>query len=184
MKTIIVLIAFISTSIGVYSQNKTRFSSQNYVGITEGQSGTALQLQTINGVKYKTWFAGIGTGLDYYYLRTVPLFFSASKFLDSQKFPFYVTADAGINFAWEQNNMIYFEYPGEYNAGLYWGTGLGYKFDFKNKNALLLNLGYNYKRLTQTYEYTAPCLVPPCPNFTEKYDYRLKRLSIRLGWSF
>ena len=175
---------FCFTALTAQTQSKPGFSSQNYIGITEGESGTALQFQTINGLKYKTWFAGIGTGLDYYYRRTVPVFFSVSKSLDSQKFPFYVTADAGMNFSWERNDIYYFEYPGEYHGGLYWGSGVGYKFAFKNKNALLLNLGYNYKRITQTYTYTAPCLVPPCPVYDEKYDYRLKRLSIRLGWSF
>jgi hypothetical protein len=184
MRTTIILTAFSLITVSAESQTKPGFSSQNYVGITEGESGTALQLQTINGFKYKTWFAGIGTGLDYYYQRTVPLFFSVSKFLDSKKFPVYMSADAGINFPWQRDDMYYFEYPGEYHAGLYWGSGLGYRFAFKNKNALLLNLGYNYKRITQSYQYTAPCLAPPCQVFNEKYDYRLKRLSVRVGWSF
>src|SRR5688500_20060445 len=50
------------------------FSSIYNVGLVEGENGTSLQLQTVQGIRYGKWFAGICAGLDYYELRTIPLF--------------------------------------------------------------------------------------------------------------
>jgi hypothetical protein len=182
MRFYIIIFIFLLPLYGI-GQKTPVFSARNYAGIMEGESGTALQLQTINGIRYGNWFAGIGTGLDYYYERSIPLFFSVARYLHSTKLPLYFTGDVGYNFPWVKS-LYYFETPGEYHGGLYWGTGLGYKFGFKNSNALLIDLGYNYKRLTQTYEQPVQCLVPPCPTYKEFYDYRLKRLSIKIGWMF
>lgn len=166
------------------AQNKWKFSSQNYAGILEGQSESALQLHTVNGFRQKTWFAGAGTGLDYYYQRSIPLYASVSKFLPPGKLPFYFSGDLGINFPWIKNDLYYIQDPGSFHSGMYWAGGMGYKFNRKKEEGLLLHLGYSFKHLYNTVTYTAPCLVPPCPDFTERYDYRLKRLSVKLGWMF
>lgn len=185
MKKFVFVIAVFCSSSLLFAQKGWKFGSQNYAGILEGGSGTAFQLQTINGLKHKTWFAGIGTGIDYYFQRSIPLFVSVSKFLPPGKLPLFFNADIGINFPWEKNGPYYFENPGEYSSSLYWASGLGYKFRFKNKNeGLLLNLGYSFKHLINETEYTIPCLIPPCPVNNEKYDYRLRRLSLKVGWLF
>ena len=54
----------------VSAQQKTvtgiwQFHSINNVGLLEGQTGSAFQLQSINGMQYQSWFAGIGLGLDF-----------------------------------------------------------------------------------------------------------------------
>jgi len=142
-------------------------------------------LQTINGLHYKTWFAGIGTGLDYYYERSVPLFVSFNKFLSSDRRSFYFNYDVGINFPWTKKDVYYFQYRGEFFPSLYWAGGFGYKLGFKNKReGILLNLGYSYKHLVQKSETVSPCFNPPCPIYKEKYDYRLRRLSLKVGWMF
>jgi hypothetical protein len=174
---------FLSTS--VEAQGKWKFGSQNYVGVLEGGSPTALQLQTINGFRSKTWFAGVGTGIDYYFQRSIPLFVSVAKFLPEGKLPFFVSGDIGINFPWIRNDLYYFQDPGAYSASFYWAGGLGYQFRSKKRTeGFLLNLGYSFKHLINETNYTNPCLVPPCPVWTEKYDYRLRRLSLKVGWMF
>ena len=55
------------------------FHSINNIGLLEGQSGAAFQAQTINGFQKRSWFAGIGVGLDYYRYRTIPLFVDVRK---------------------------------------------------------------------------------------------------------
>lgn len=183
-KLLIILIAFAFCAEAA-AQKKPAFSSLNYIGILEGQSGTSFQLQTINGFRYKTWFAGVGTGLDYYYYRSIPLFVSVSKFLPAAKLPLYFNADAGINFPWERGGIYSFQYNGEASSSFYWAGGLGYKFVFKKRNdGLLLNLGYSYKHIIQQTETTYPCFNPPCPVSKERYDYRLKRLSLKAGLMF
>lgn len=179
----------IITAIFIYSslssQEKWIFSSQNYAGILEGESGSAFQLQTINGFKHKTLFAGIGAGIDYYFQRSIPLFISISKFLPAGKLPLFFSGDVGVNFPWVRKDLYYIHNSGEYYSSLYWAGGLGYKFGFKkNTNAVLLNFGYSYKHLINKTAYTNPCLIPPCPVSTERYDYRLRRLSLKVGWMF
>jgi hypothetical protein len=183
MRKLFLIFIFFCSGNHVIAQKKLKFSSQNYAGILEGSSGSALQLHSINGISYKTWFAGLGAGLDYYYHRSIPLFISVSKSLSGSKLPLYFTGDLGVNLPWTSNE-IYFNTPGKYHSGLYAGTGLGYKFSMRNSNALLLNLGYNYKRLSETREVIVNCFIPPCPDYTEAYNYKLKRLSVRVGWTF
>jgi hypothetical protein len=165
---------------------KFRFGSQNYAGLLEGENGTSFQLQTINGIRYKTWFAGIGTGLDYYYVRSIPLFISVNKFLESPKVPVYINGDIGLSFPWEKDYQHYFDQsPGGSSSSLFWGAGLGYKFAVKNKDqGVLINFGYSYKHIVQESEYAYPCFTPPCPTEKERFDYHLKRLSIKVGWMF
>jgi hypothetical protein len=185
MKVKMLIVVFLLNTALAFAQEKPRFSSLNYVGILEGETGTALQLQSVNGIKYKTWFTGIGAGIDYYYQRSVPLFISLAKFLPSGKRPFYFYADAGINFPWTKNGIYYFQYRGEMSSSFYWAGGLGYQFKFKKINeGLLVNIGYSYKHLMQEYEYSGACFNPPCPVYKERYDYRLKRLSFKAGWIF
>jgi len=184
-KGVVLLLAVVCCSSSLSAQQKLKFSSMNYAGITEGESGTAFQVQTINGLQYKTWFAGVGTGLDYYFQRSVPLFFSASKFLSSPKVPLYLTGDIGINFPWVRDDLFYIRDPGTYSPSLYWAGGLGYKFGFRRStNGVLLNFGYSFKHLVNETEYTNPCLIPPCPVSKERYDFRLRRLSVKVGWMF
>lgn len=162
-----------------------QFGSLIYTGIHEGDAVTGFQLQMINGIRYKTWFAGIGTGIDYYFERSVPLFFSLTKFFPAIKVPLFINGDIGMNFPWNPNNVYHTWSPGKLSSSLYWAGGAGYKFSFrKSSNNLLLNLGYSFKHLIQVNQVTFPCLVQPCPTGEERYDYRLNRLSVKLGWMF
>jgi hypothetical protein len=164
------------------AQEKLRFGSRNYVGVLEGQSQTSFQLHTINGFRYKTWFGGVGVGLDYYYERSIPVFFSVNKFFKSSQNSFYIDYNAGINFPWERENY-YLAYRGDFFPSLFWAGGVGYKFGLgKRQEALLLNLGYSFKHLKQETEYVQPCFNPPCPVYKETYDYRLKRVSVKIGF--
>jgi hypothetical protein len=75
---IITFLIFLHCSISLAQKSETKktilFHSINQVGILAGSSDATLQLQTINGINTKTWFAGLGVGLDYYYVRSVPFF--------------------------------------------------------------------------------------------------------------
>jgi hypothetical protein len=174
-------------ALGIHNSNaqkRPRFSSQSFAGFTEGASGTSFQLQAVNGVRINNWFGGVGVGLDYYYQRTVPVFFSVNKYFSSKKFPVFFSGDIGVNNVWLRGGYDFSD-PGSYQAGIYYGGGVGWKFGLKkNEQAFLLNLGYNFKQFTNTYETVSPCLVPPCPVNKTTYDYRLNRLSLRFGFMF
>src|SRR3954451_20111827 len=61
------------------SCSKPLFQLVVNAGLLVGKSGRDFQVQAIPGIQYKSWFAGAGSGLDYYYWRTVPLFFDVRK---------------------------------------------------------------------------------------------------------
>ena len=182
------IIALISFAFSTSAQIKISFSTQNYAGLLEGANGSALQLQTINGMKYKTFFAGLGTGLDWYYQRSIPFFLSLNKeFFNKNKKSIYIAANVGLNFPWREKTPDDWDYGayGKYHSGSYWSSGIGYRIGVgKNNDAVLLQLGYSYKHLSEKITSVLPCFNPPCPENTERYDFYLRRLSVMLGWSF
>jgi len=184
---IVFILAFVSLGLSAAAQNKILFSSQNYAGLAVGEHGSKFQLQTINGVKYKTWFAGMGTGLDWYYQRSIPAFISLSKeFYKKENRNFFASADAGVNFPWKDNSTAVPGYEVEkLLLGLYWGMGLGYKIGIGKKNdALLLKLGYSYKYSGEKVKPLYFYIDSSDPYSYERFDYRLRRLSLEVGWNF
>jgi len=187
MKVFVVLIC-LCVFIPATAQHKINFSSRNYVGLLEGENGSAFQVETNNGIRYRSWFAGLGTGLDWYYIRSIPLFGSLSKsFFEKNNRSFFISTDIGINFPWKPgypNEWDYYSYRKYYN-GMYLATGLGYKIGMgKKSDAILLHLGWSYKHISEKVRTTYPCLIGPCPEYTDSYDFHLRRLSLKAGWSF
>lgn len=189
MKKILTAIIIIAiTTPTLTAQMKTDFRSRNYAGLLEGEIGTSWQLLSINGLQKGSWFAGLGTGLDYYRFRSVPLFLSVNKSIKPSGNGLYFLTEAGINFAWvnkearsRSNDII----SDKFSPSLYWNGGIGYKTLLRNKeNAILINLGYSYKQLKEVKEIPIFCINPPCPPGIEEYNYHLKRVSVRLGWEF
>src|SRR5215204_3530440 len=86
-------------------KEKKFYSSQISTGIVEGEQGTSFHIETINGLRYKTWFGGIGTGLDYYYFLSIPVYLSGAKYLSPRNHSFFIQGDVGLNFAWQERNI-------------------------------------------------------------------------------
>lgn len=185
MKHYFLFLLFFLGVIGVQAQEKIQYSSMNYAGLLEGDAGSAFQLHTVQGIKYSRWFSGIGTGLDYYYLRSVPLFLSVNRMLLNQSRTPYLSLDGGLNFAWvhrEADRWNDFT-SSHFSPAFYWGAGVGYKVSMRNRrDALLLNIGYSFKQLKEDQEHTVFCINPPCPPQVEHYNYKLNQVSVRLGW--
>ncbi|HVY74956.1 MAG TPA: hypothetical protein VG890_09015, partial [Puia sp.] len=97
-KLFIILVLILATRGTTFAQNPSsskawQFHSINQVGLLEGESGSSWQLQTVNGMSYKSWFAGIGVGLDYYRLRGIPLFLDLRKTFGHSRNKPFVYAD-------------------------------------------------------------------------------------------
>jgi hypothetical protein len=188
MLTMIVSIASAQQKI---SGSQWQFHSINNLGLLEGETGSAFQLQTINGTQYKSWFAGIGLGLDFYRLRTIPLFFDIRKEFGKSSNKLFVYSDAGINFSWvtDQQKTSYVQND-KFNNSFYGDWGLGYKVMVNRKNNLLLSLGYSFKKTVETYDqvyYPTGIFYPPgsqADDQTQKINYSLNRLTIKIGWEF
>jgi hypothetical protein len=168
------------------SEKHIRFQSINQVGILGGNSEANPQLQTINGINSKTWFAGLGIGLDYYYLRTVPIFIDVRKNIFNKAVTPFVYADGGYSFPWKPDR-INITWDGVVNTegGAYYELGIGYKTPVFKKLQLLFSAGYSYKNLSTTIN-SMPWLSiwPPPREAYEHYEYSLRRVTIKAGLSF
>lgn len=162
-----------------------QFRSINNIGLLEGQAGSAFQWQTINGVKYQSWFAGIGAGIDYYRFRSVPLFMDVRKTFGGGKKLFFVYGDLGLNINWltsSQKNSYSFTNTGIHN-GVYADVGIGYEIRLNEYHSLQLSGGYARKTVHTTQVDYAPIAYDGPPGIS-KIDYGLNRLSIKAGWKF
>lgn len=165
-----------------YGQQSPSLNVQVFAGLLEGSAGSAFQVQAIPGVAYKNWIAGLGTGLDYYKRRSVPLFLSLRRDLAISNSAFFLSADGGLNYEWTQKTDLS---EGDFKPAPYYAASLGYRLPIGNKSkSVLLSFGYSYKQLKESKNIIIPCLVPPCPQSNEVYRYHLNRWSLRTGFQF
>jgi len=179
----VIMVMLIHTAAG---QNK--FHSHNYIGALTGDLDAAISFNTTNGLQRGAWFAGIGTGVDYYYIRTVPLYLSLTRFLTTKLKSVYFTIDGGVNFVWDKSTANVYNFQnndGDFAPSLYYGAFAGYKLGINKKSgSVLMSVGYSAKQINERYESAAPCFNPPCPEYNQKFEYDFKRFTFRLGWMF
>jgi hypothetical protein len=162
------------------------FSSINQVGLTEGSAGSSFQIQTINGMRFRTWFAGAGVGLDHYRYRSIPVFFDLRKdlFRNKSNTPF-VYGDIGVNIPWVDENKQAEIWWGtnSYQNGLYYDAGIGYKLNIGKGRGILFSGGYSMKKFTETRYQQIVCITSPCPpdDEGERFNFTLKRITIKAG---
>ena len=164
-----------------------RFQSINQVGLLQGESPASALLQTVNGIKFKQWFTGIGVALDYYRYRGIPVFIDVRRNIFNKANTPFVYADGGIHLTWVTNQQkIWWGESNRtrFNNGVYSDIGLGYALGFKNKSAFLMSAGYSYKQISEKRYLQIVCITTPCPNQVETYKYGLNRLSLKLGYQF
>lgn len=157
------------------------FSSINQAGWLKGKRGPYLQLQTINGLRFKTWFAGIGAGIDYYTYRGYPVFADVRKNIFNKLYTPFVYADAGIHFADVNNEKSEFNEV-VFNNGFYYDVGGGYNARIGKIGVLLISAGFSYKYVTRRESYKF-CSVY-CYENSYTYTYHLNRFSVKMGWQF
>lgn len=167
-------------------RNETfRFHSVNSLVLINGSNAVSASIQSVNGFKKGAWYAGIGTGIDYYLYRSIPLF-ADFRYEAGKKNNFFAYADGGINISWVQNkfntNPILFEGGwgnSTYQNGFYTDAGVGVSLDIKKRNALVFSLGHSYKSLTQIHRY---------PDWrsrewlSTRTTYHLNRIMLKAGW--
>ncbi|MEO7767719.1 MAG: hypothetical protein ABIS01_09845 [Ferruginibacter sp.] len=161
-----------------------KFQSFNTLQVLNGSTTTSLAVNTVNGFQFGKIFTGIGTGFDYYYHRSVPLFIEARLDLLKRKGKLQLFSNGGLSFPFSSQNKNL-----EYNAGTYktsgmYGAGLDYLAMVK-KEAIILGVGFSNKTVLQTRD---SYVWNPITNVSEitpiKDEYSLNRISIRIGWMF
>lgn len=187
----IIILSFISLSIccTVPAQKKAEFSSAFKAGLLNGEADKAgAELQLVSGVAYKTWFSGIGTGIDYYSgFKSIPVLIEVKKDLQQKKNTPFVSADFGYN--WPLVNKDYklnYGLKYKFQGGLYYEVSAGYKFVLSNSLSIALSAGYSYKNFKEkdTAYYGVGPLDQPLPPRIDLYDYKFRRMSIKMAFWF
>jgi|GEM_PF-148267 len=169
-----------------------QFQSINQIGLLEGTDGGAFQIQTINGIEFRSWFLGIGVGIDNYRLRSVPLFVDLRKEFKVGTNYFFIYGGIGRNFMWPTNKQKQDYHVNAYGVsdfkdGLYYDFGIGYKVPLNNRIAVFISPGFSHKSTETTTASNQPVICPfagPCYPNPDTYKYALNRLSINVGVVF
>src|SRR5215212_7410263 len=166
---------------------KIKFGSINSIGWLKGASRNMVQAQSINGIRYKSFFGGIGVGLDNYYYKTIPVFVDFRKNILSKKSTPFVYVDLGISFPKDRIETQSSWTRNEYKAGSYYDIGAGYMFPLLKKISFSLAIGYSQKTSRRDWVYSVPREVAPY-GFDDVnrdiYNYTFRRLSLKAGISF
>lgn len=173
--------------IGTAQEKKSlvKFSSINSMGFLTGESQTAFTLQTINGLKYKTWFAGVGAGMDIYGYQSIPVFADIRKTFGNKAWQPFVYADAGINYPIYSSTLPRKTGGNEANKfypTFYGEAGVGLRGAINSKTAFVLSVGFSYKHFR--YLHFNPYYSPFPTPATTQFDFYYRRLSVRMGIVF
>jgi hypothetical protein len=160
------------------------FSSINQAGVLNGAKGAYYQLQTINGIRYKTWFAGLGAGAENYYHSGYVLFFDVRKFLLNKSQTPFVYADFGVHLVQDKVHQVNTWYENRYHNGLFAEGGIGYKFGFFGKDRWVISAGYSYKYVKYDQVPLSTCQTQRCYESYFTYKNYLHRYAMKLGFQF
>jgi hypothetical protein len=178
-----------------FGQRSWKFRSDNYVGIVAGELGNYGQVQTVNGLYKGPWFVGIGTGLDYYRFRTVPLYLSVNRdlFGSKESSGFFISLNGGTTLPWFSGYPMPYGIQSRTFSPGFWGNGgFGYrqKLSEKTDKAFLFSISYGMKKLSEKQKSLPPlcfgCMYGPEQQTTQtyEYDYVNRTFLFSIGFQF
>ncbi len=164
-------------------KSSATYSGSLSVGLLIGESNNNIQLQAINGVRYKTWSAGVGVGLDDYYTRSIPLFLQVKKAIVAKPDAPFVYADAGYNFPYlKEVEKVFTE---KATGGFYGEGGIGYDMRLLKKHGLFFGAGWRVKSFSQRVNTMPYISIWPLPESAFRtYEYTVSSLAIKVGFRF
>lgn len=181
------LFPLVSFSQQGFPAGKLPFHPVVQAGLVNGSNGISADVQAIAGFAFKPITVGLGAGIDYYRLRTVPLFASLKKDIGRVRKPAFIYGDVGYNLDWltdKNRTEIMYNNTAKYSGGLYYDVGIGGRFSKKSLTGLILSAGYSRKVMKQNVDQTVCPFVGPCLANKEVFKYELGRIILRLGWIF
>ncbi|MEO8174258.1 MAG: hypothetical protein ABI581_14285 [Sediminibacterium sp.] len=193
MKNILILFTYLFFIVSGNAQSKQLVPGYYIfpqVGLMNGDHSVNGQIHLTGGIQKKAWMFGLGTAIDYYKIRTVPVFADV-RYVFGNKRNFFSYADLGANFAWALESQYENHYligvnsytPNTFSNGLYTDVGLGYAFRGGKKGGCVISIGYSSKTVTSSYQ---EIVYTPFPPYTFEYydrkkEYTFNRLVLRLG---
>ncbi len=191
----LLLIAFILACVEVNAQSAQKNKSylMPQLGIMDGDQSTNLQFQVVGGIVSKNWRIGMGAGLDYYSVRSVPVFVDVRNYFGKKKKAF-AFANLGYNVPWpmeDQYKTIFLQTgtkKSEFKMGLYTDAGIGYDIDLGKQKNLSVSIGYTIKKFSEKYDdrfvwiWGWPMPVPGGAQSDRTEEYTFRRLSLKAGF--
>ena len=182
------VLVLISTSLFSQSTSKNikriQFRVSVLGGPVDGERGTSAQIEVVPSIMFKGFSMGIGTGVDYYFIRSVPVFMEVKKAFLPNRNSVFVYVDAGFDYPWPSDKNL----TGQLNftCGHRLAGGIGYQIVAFKKTFLQLSVGYSYKQLKQNVQGWMTIYDPRVDwfDFTQHYNYKLNRLAFNIGLSF
>jgi hypothetical protein len=171
---------------GKPASHQPSFHSIFSIAVINGKESTSFAVETVQGFSMNKSFAGAGIGIDYYKFRTIPVFLQLRQGFGNGKQNFLVYTNGGANIDWltDRSKQADFGNVVKYKPGWYYELGLGYRIELKNKNALFLSTGYNYKQVKRNVYYKNCISVGQCVDEVDEYLYSMSRVAVRAAFQF
>lgn len=156
------------------------------VTLLNGDHNVSQAVSIATGLRLKNWQIGLGAAIDYYKIRSLPLFLDLKYKWRGKPAPF-LFAQGGYNVAWALDHQHSTEksITGStvYNNGSCFGGGAGIYVFRDGKEAVSLVLGYSVKKLTELYQ-TGSWANNRWYYNNAKMEYSLRRISFTLAYEF
>jgi hypothetical protein len=161
---------------------RIKFQSDLQMGVLVGEGGHNFQIQSVNGIRIKSFSIGLGAGIDFYAERSIPVFLDIKKDLFGKRETPFIYFSGGRHFPWKVENEEEWN-KSEQEPGWFYDAGIGYTIPLK-KQSIIFSAGYSYKSYDETVKYNTQCLWGDCPTYNEDFSYQLRRISLRAGIRF
>lgn len=177
-------------SVAVTAQKKTPVAwyIRPQATLLNGDHKVSGAMQLSSGVQWGNWYMGLGGAVDYYKVRSVPLFAECLRQLNHHKkeSPFAYLR-LGYDIAWPlhyQHTKTIWNAPASvFNNGWYAEGGLGYSWQIGDGEKLQLSLGYSGKTVKEIYsEYVGGPTPGIIANRTLKYTFNRLAFGLAFCW--
>src|SRR6478752_7242725 len=168
MKTIFLITGlFLTTVCGLAQANKkTSFYLHPQAALLNGDHSVSGQVLVSGGIEKNAFSIGIGAAIDYYKIRTVPLFADLRAAFGKDRAIFsYLNLGSNIAWALESQSNTYWTMgrsnKSVFSNGVYTDIGIGYSFRKAKKNSVTMSIGYSMKTISESHLETVYKDFPP-----------------------
>ena len=194
MKKLFLIVMMIScVKLHAQSLKKNQAYLIPQIGLLSGDHSNSFQFQLAGGFTAKNWRIGMGTGLDYYKVRSVPIYADVRRYFGYEKSAF-AFVNLGFNVPWPLEDQYKIALvPGgniknTFEMGWYSDAGLGYDIELGKQKSLSISLGYSIKNFTEKFDdrydfiLQLPFIQPGVTPTERKFEYTFRRLSVKAGF--
>ncbi len=182
-------------SIAFAQKKKSMYFIAPQVALLNGDQSVSSQLSLMGGWEKNKWGFGLGAAIDYYKVRTAPIFLSTHYYLNKTK-QFSAYASLGINIAWPLEN----QYTNNFNRvgwssiqhkgfsnGIYTDMGIRYSLSKTMLKGLSIGIGYSIKTTKENFNELIymPVIGGGMPNsiiVPRTLEYKFNRIAITIGY--